>query len=88
LVSKNNLGARTKSAIDKTQKAIIAVRANLRNVVRTRMFVTNIDNWKEIDKASVPFFGKIKLFTTMAGVSRFMGADYLIKIEATALIES
>ncbi|MFT4734694.1 MAG: enamine deaminase RidA (YjgF/YER057c/UK114 family) [Roseivirga sp.] len=52
------------------------------------MFVTKIDNWEEIDKARPPFFGEIKPCTTMAGVSRFMGADYLIKIEATALIES
>jgi enamine deaminase RidA (YjgF/YER057c/UK114 family) len=86
LVGKDDPYAQTKFAIEKIEKALISAGASLKDVVRTRIFVTNIDHWEAIGKAHHLFFHEIKPCTTMIEVSRFIGPDYLIEIEATAII--
>ena len=56
-------------------------------VVRTRMFVTDISMWKEIGRAHREVFGAIRPVTTMVEVKALIASEYLVEIEATAVIE-
>lgn len=58
--------------------------ANLENVVRTRMFVTDISRWEEYGRAHGEFFARIMPATTMVEVSKLIDPQMLIEIEADA----
>ncbi len=72
--------------ISKIEKFLNKVDATLKDVVRTRIFVTNIDDWEEIGKAHHKYFKSIKPATTMVEVSRLIGKNLLLEIEADAII--
>lgn len=76
--------AQTVQVIKNIEKALNALGATLENVVRTRMFVTNISRWEEYGKAHGEFFGEIMPATTMVEVSRLIDAEMLIEIEVDA----
>jgi enamine deaminase RidA (YjgF/YER057c/UK114 family) len=60
--------------------------ATLKDVVRTRMFATNLDHTEAIGKAHAEFFGTIRPASTLVEVSRLVHPDMLIEIEADAVI--
>lgn len=76
----------TKFILMKLENTLGQLGAKLENVVRTRIFCTNIKNWEKIGKAHGEIFGEIKPATSMIEISRLIDEKYLIEIEATAVI--
>lgn len=87
VVGKEDPYEQTKFIIRKIEKVLHRAGATLNDVVRTRMFVTDISKWELYGKAHGESFGTIKPCTTMIEVSRLISPDYLIEIEATAIVE-
>lgn len=86
LLGGNDPYLQTKYALDKIKATLESAGSSIEDVVRTRMFVTNIDDWEAIGKAHQEVFGTIKPCTTMVEVSRLIDKKYLIEIEATAIL--
>ena len=78
--------AQTVQAIKNIEKALQALGATLENVVRTRMFVTDISRWEEYGRAHGEFFREIMPATTMVEISKLIDAQMLIEIEVDAEI--
>jgi enamine deaminase RidA (YjgF/YER057c/UK114 family) len=87
LIGKDDLYSQTKFIILKIEKALQNAGAELTDVVRTRMYVTDISKWEEVAKAHAEFFIAIKPVTTLVEVSRLIDPDMLIEIEASAVIQ-
>lgn len=78
----------TKYIIQKIEKALNEAGASLSDVVRTKMFVTDISKWEEIGKAHGEFFGVIKPASTMVEVKALIHPDMVVEIETTAVLEN
>lgn len=87
VVGEGNAYEQTKCIIKKVEKILEKVGAKLEDVVRTRMFVTDISRWEEYGRAHGEFFGKIKPATTMVEVSKLIDERSLIEIEFEAILE-
>ncbi len=72
--------------LDIIREALAAQGAELNHVVRTRMFVTDIDRWEEFGRAHQEVFGEHPPTTTIVEVSRLIDPDMLIEIEADAIV--
>lgn len=86
LVGKNDAYAQTRFIIEKIEAVLKRAGASLSDVVRTRMFVTDISRWEEYGRAHGEFFSTIKPCTSMIEVKGLIDPEYLIEIEATAVI--
>ena len=86
VVGRNNAYEQTKFVIGKIEKVLQRAGASLKDVVRTRMFVTDISLWEEYGKAHGEFFREIKPCTSMIEISALIDPDYMIEIEATAIL--
>lgn len=87
LVGGDSAYEQTKFIIEKIEKVLVTAGASLKDVVRTRMFVTDISRWEEYGKAHGEFFWDIKPCTSMIEVKGLISPDYLIEIEATAITQ-
>ena len=76
--------SQTKFIIEKVEKVLHQAGFSLQDVIRTRMFVTDISKWEEVGRAHGEFFKTIKPVTTMVEVSRLIDPEFLIEIEMTA----
>jgi enamine deaminase RidA (YjgF/YER057c/UK114 family) len=82
----NDAYQQTVFVLQKIEKALKEAGASLNDVVRTRMFVTDIGRFDEYGKAHGEFFSSIKPCTSMIEVKGLVAPEYLIEIEATAII--
>jgi enamine deaminase RidA (YjgF/YER057c/UK114 family) len=86
IVGKGDPYAQAKQAIANIERALAAAGAVLADVVRTRMFVTDITHWQDIGRAHGEAFANIRPATTMVEVARLIDPDLLVEIEADAVI--
>ncbi|HEX5171528.1 MAG TPA: RidA family protein [Cyclobacteriaceae bacterium] len=85
VVGEGNFYEQTKFILTKISDVLNQAGFKMEDVVRTRMFVTDISHWEEIGKAHGEFFSDIKPVTSMIEVSALIDPKYLVEIEVTAV---
>ena len=86
LIGKDDMYAQSKFIFEKIEKALQQADASMTDVVRTRMYVTDISHWEEVGKAHGEFFRSIKPASTMVEISGLVNPDMLVEIEVTAIV--
>ncbi len=86
LVGAGDMYAQTLYILRKIEAALNAAGATLADVVRTRIYVTDVTRWQEAARAHAEVFGVIRPANTLIEVSRLVGDGYLVEIEADAVI--
>ncbi len=87
VVGKDDAYAQTVFVLKKIELALNELGATLENVVRTRIYTTDITRWKDIARAHREFFGEVKPANTMVQVVRLIDAEMLVEVEVDAVID-
>ena len=85
-VGVGDVAAQTEYTIQKIERALKEAGATLADVVRTRIYVVNADNWEAVGRVHGKYFGEIRPANTLVEISRIVGDDYLVEIEADAIL--
>ena len=87
IVAPNDPYAQTVFIIQKIERALNDAGASLRDVVRTRIFVTDAQQWEAVSKAHAEFFRDIRPANTLVEISALIGEGYVVEMEADAVIQ-
>lgn len=83
-----DIAAQTRDALRRIESALEQAGAALTDVVRTRIYVTDISRWREVGEVHAQVFGQIRPVATMVEVSALIAHDLLVEIEADAYVAS
>lgn len=86
VVGDGDAQAQTRQAIANVAAALDEAGAGLADVVRTRLYLPDIDHWEAVGTAHAEAFGDVRPATTMVEVARLIDPEYLVEIEAVALV--
>ena len=87
LIGLGDVGLQTIQALQNIQEALGSVGARLEDVVRTRIYVTDISKWEDVGKAHGSFFKQIRPATSMVEVKNLISPEILVEIEAEAILD-
>ncbi len=88
VVGKGDPYQQTICILEIIEKALNEAGASIQDVIRTRIFVTDIDQWEAVGRAHGEYFKNVKPVSTMVEVSRLIEPGLMVEIEATAFIQS
>jgi enamine deaminase RidA (YjgF/YER057c/UK114 family) len=80
--------AQTTACLQIIGRALAELGGSLTDVVRTRIFLTDVSRWEEVGRAHGEVFGAIRPAATMVGVAALLHPDWLVEIEATAIVDA
>lgn len=86
VVAPGDPGEQTRRAIENVEAALAEAGAGLADVVRTRMYVTDIDDWEAVGEAHAEAFGDVRPATSMVEVNRLVHPEMVVELEADAVV--